>query len=429
MLSKGGVALPARHPCLANARVEGERIVLRYLTRRDYPWLAELLNEHVRCAGKKRSELEQGLFASERPFVPRAKLAVALYVLEGLTRGAIAAVVPPKQARALVFGAAAGSDCPRAAVLAEVAASLDVSTESLESSLLADLEGERLLMSPPEGFGVERLAVAANLAIVCAHLRRAVRVRIRAAGNTAPLLRHARQSGLICVALQEAAPAPHALALEVSGPFSLFRHTEVYGRALAALLPRLTYCQEYELIAECLLGPDRSTAILQVHSGDPLGHGGGEDEREAPSARRLSALLSRSAPRYRCSFVKEPLEVSGMLLFPDLTVVDEASPRLVWHIELVGFWTPASVSTKAAKLRRSGFWRYILCIDERRRCADGELPDDPNLLLYEGRVRAHVLLDALARCGEAPAGRGVSGCLPDAPAEKRQERAEEADFD
>jgi len=37
--------------------------------------------------------------------------------------------------------------------------------------------------------------------------------------------------------------------LDISGPLALFHHTEVYGRGLVSLVPRLAWCDEFELTA------------------------------------------------------------------------------------------------------------------------------------------------------------------------------------
>lgn len=56
--------------------------------------------------------------------------------------------------------------------------------------------------------------------------------------------------------------------LSLSGPYSLFRCTLLYGRALGELIPVLAWCNEFELSADIVL--NEKTFDLKVRSGDPI---------------------------------------------------------------------------------------------------------------------------------------------------------------
>ncbi|HEY1532559.1 MAG TPA: DUF790 family protein, partial [Polyangiaceae bacterium] len=274
-----------------SARVEGDRIVPQYFTAHDEPWLRSLMDECAHFVGRKCTELHERLREPLPTRAPKAKLRIAIHVLDALFRERTVSAVPPKEARAAVFREAAATRAPRDAVVSRVAESFGVTAGEIESALFADLRGQRRVAELPKHVSPTRIATDANVAIVSSLVRRAAHVRISVWGNSRALVRHARLMGLICrlssaesrvltarvgnleeLSASRAEPAD-GVVLEVSGPFSLFRHTEVYGRALASLVPRMAWCNEYELTAACALGRGSHHSTLVLRSGDPIGTG------------------------------------------------------------------------------------------------------------------------------------------------------------
>jgi uncharacterized protein len=383
----------------------GQQIVPRYLTARDHGWLGLLLDEHEAHVGRRKLALDRRLgelfdapSASSRS---RTKLLLARRVLDQLARTRTEAVVSPKEARALTFRAAAGSGAPRERVLSEVAASLGVRRTQLGAALFADLPGERSvcsLGSPSPAAFAERV----NAALVAALIARAVTVRIRASGHTRALVRHARAAGLICLARRA---KEGELALELSGPASLFRRTTIYGRALAGVMPRLTGCDSFELRASCLLPRSDDAATLIVRSGGP---GTAPPEMAPPDPRpdqRLARELHRLAPDWEVRADPAPIESAGVLLFPDYELIQGADPTRRWLVEIVGFWTPQYLTAKLERLRQAGIERLLLCVDTNKGCGDGELPRDARILEHRRRVDAERLL---ARIAGSSAGGGFT---------------------
>ena len=278
-----------------STRTEGDRIVPRYLTERDHTWLRALLDEYTRFEGQKRRELVARLQEPLPSPVPKAKLRVAARVLESLTRDRVTSAIPASEARWLVFQAAADDPGDREAILQKAADIANVAPADLESALFADLRGERRVPPLPETLSPSSLALRANLAIASSLLRRAATVRIVAFGNTRAVIRQARLLGLICNIHHTARVAPRRAAnddsaarpgmvpasddtiqgavIDVSGPLTLFHHTGVYGRALASLVPRLGWCNEFELVARCALGQGKHLSTFELRSGDPIAIG------------------------------------------------------------------------------------------------------------------------------------------------------------
>jgi predicted nuclease of restriction endonuclease-like RecB superfamily len=393
-----------------NTRVEGDRIVPHYLTAHDEPWLRSLMDECARFVGRKRTELHARLREPLPTGAPKAKLQIAIHVLDGLCRERTTSAIPPKEARAAVFREASATPAPRSAVITRVAKSFGVTTVELESALFADLRGERRVAELPKSVSPSQLALDANVAIVTSLVRRAVHVRISVWGNSRALVRHARLVGLICRLSgaknreQTTSPgdlqgsnisrdeAPDGVVLEVSGPFALFRHTEVYGRALASLVPRMAWCNEYELTAACALGRGSQLSTFVLRTGDPIGAG-----RElARHDSRLEETFDRDFRRAARDWdvIREPRPVSSgnALIFPDFELVHRGDKNRRWLLEIVGFWTQKYLTEKLERLRAAGIERLVLCIAQNRHCAEGDLPRDARVIRYKTRIDPKAVL-------------------------------------
>jgi predicted nuclease of restriction endonuclease-like RecB superfamily len=389
---------------LLSTRVEGDRIVPHYLTERDEPWLRALLDEHARFVGRRRSELRERLREPLPVRAPVAKLRVAGHVLDAIGRGKTSACIPPRDARWFVFRAASKARAPRDEVLRTAAASLDVAAEELDSALFADLRGEQRVIKLPNDLSASRLALLANQAIVTSLLRRAAHVRIRAWGNTRALVRHVRLLGLICVVSRPLAETTavrlvppgldaergeplEGVVLEISGPFALFRRTEVYGRALASVLPRAAWCNDYEIDAACALDRGGHLSTLLVRSGDPIPRGRELNRYDSKVEQRFARDFARAAPDWDLIREPRPVAVEGTLVFPDFELVHRRDRNRRWLLEIVGFWTREYLVEKLRRLRAARLPRFVFCIDERRLCGDAQLAAGARYVVrYKSRI-------------------------------------------
>lgn len=392
-----------------STRTEGDRIVPHYLTERDHTWLRALLDEYARFEGGKRTDLAARLCEPLPSPAPKAKLKVASRVLDALTRDRTESPVPPPEARWRVFRAACTEADGRDAVLLRVATEVGVAVAELEAALFADLRGERRVPALPRDLSPSSLASKSNVAIVASLLRRARTVRIVAHGNTRALVRHARLTGLICnVVRMNARPsdarearlgmAPddtdpvQGAVLDVSGPLALFHHTEVYGRALASLVPRAGSCERFELTATCVLGQGSHPSTFVLSSGDPIGVA---DERARYDSRleeRFANDFRRAGPDWDVIREPRPVEAAGALVFPDFELVHRRDARRRWLLEIVGFWTADYLEEKLRRLRAARIENLILCIDHRRRCQDRDVPAHARVIRYKTRIDARSVL-------------------------------------
>ena len=370
-------------------RREGE-VIPRLLDSRDHAWLELLMDAYVRHVDRLRTELDEHLSEAPLSRAPRIKLRLATHVFDRFTRARTAAAVAAREARALVFRARAASAGDRADVLDGAAKCIALTPGELEALLFCDLPSQRRIAELPFD-GPEAAAGAVNATLIAALLARASSVRISLAEGGELLARYARNAGLIC--LGQRGP-DGGLTLEISGPFSLFRRSELYGRALASLLPRLAEHETFELRASVALADPRDALLLTVRSSDPLGLGtlAGRPPRSPVS--RLRQDLNRAATQWTIADAA-PIRSEDMLLFPDLELRSSVAPDRSWLVVCSGFWTPESLESDLARFARAGRERVVFCVDVRRGCGDGEPPEHPRIIRHRGRVDVRELLALL----------------------------------
>jgi hypothetical protein len=266
-----------------------------------------------------------------------------------------------------------------------------MAVDALEETLFADLPGERRVHAPDPLPAIEEIALRTNLAIAQAVVMRAAHVSLRVEGTLRPIVRLAKLRGLLChVAVADEQPA-----LEISGPFSLFRHTLVYGRALAELLPHLAWCARFQLAAVARLRG--RLARVTVERGDPIFPAKPPAPFDSRLEERFARDVGRIAPDWDLVREPAPLPAGATLIFPDFLLRHRIHPERQALVELVGFWTPAYLTEKLARLRQAALPAFVLCLDEELGCAEGELPPGLPVVRFRRRVDAAAVMREVER--------------------------------
>lgn len=378
---------------LASFSVAGTLVVPHFLLEHDQPWLRCLLEEHERFVGRPQRDLDARLRQPLPCESPPEKLKLAVEALTRARRGhRTAAAVPPQRVRAMVFVEAARRAEAPVVVVSRVAKALGVTVADIRDSLFADLPSERLVEAPARPMSPAELALRTNLALVQRLLFRATALRIDVEGNTRALVRHAKWRGLICAVAER--PEQGGASLEISGPFALFRHTGLYGRALGELIPLLAWCPRFRLQAECVLDERRLT--LQLATGDPVFPAAAPRQYDSRIEERFAREFRRIAPEWDVVREPEPIAVDRTLIFPDFALQHRSDPGRRWLVEIVGFWTPDYVTRKLALYRKALVSKLIFCVDEARNCADRDLPPGALVVRFRRRVDPAAVLRAIS---------------------------------
>jgi predicted nuclease of restriction endonuclease-like RecB superfamily len=372
---------------LLSCEFRGSAAVPRFVSDADRPWIRTLIEECERAVARPVRELEARL-RETIPGAPDDKRKLVAHLLLGFARSRVASPVPPREARAALFMAAARGERARDEVISGTAADLGVSPAVLLDSLFADLPGERLAV-PPRSLDPADVALRSNLALAQGLLARAHSVRISLEGNARAVVRHAALRGLICAVTRGA--AADGAHLELSGPYAIFRRTLLYGRALGAVVPVLAWTRRFELTAQCDVRG--RAAMVTLASGDPIFPAAEPRRFDSRVEERFARDFGRLAPEWTIVREPEPIDAGEHLFFPDFAIHRRTDPERRWLLEIIGFWTPEYLSRKLDRLRRARISNLILCIDEERNVGEAELPADAAVLRYRRRVDAQRVLE------------------------------------
>jgi uncharacterized protein len=324
---------------------------------------------------------------------------VALFVLEKIARkdsDANPLVSPskikPSDLRRQVFRIAAGSQLARSDVLLECSLALGLAPDEIEASLFADIGNERLLPALPTAFSAETLALNANLRLAQAILFRSKEIKIRVQDQSRAVVRFAKFRGLLCqVNLLSSADSRHGSSLlTVSGPYSLFRRTLIYGRRLGELLPILAWAQEFRLEAVCeIRGRPRT---FELRSGAPIAPGKPPKKFDS----RLEERFARDFAQFSRDWelIREPNAVPAgeSLIFPDFLIRHRRNQAVATYLEIVGFWTPDYLTHKLSRLKAANIARMVLCVDESLGCAVDSLPVQIVVIPFRRKIDATEVL-------------------------------------
>jgi predicted nuclease of restriction endonuclease-like RecB superfamily len=259
--------------------------------------------------------------------------------------------------------------------------------------MLADLPGEKRVSTPPSDLNPGQLALRVNAAIARSLLGRSVRVRIALSGNARDIVRYVHLRGLLCTVRRALPGDPVDAVLDISGPLALFKHTTVYGRALGSIVPRLPWCDRFELRAQYRV--DGQPRVVVLRSGDPIFPGEQPRRFDSELEARFHADFSRAAPDWQLVREPEPLAAGDALIFPDFALFHRDRPARRWLLEIVGFWTVGYLEAKLRALRMAQVDNLILCIDRQRNCSGDQFPRNAIVIPYKRRIDPAEVLRAV----------------------------------
>jgi hypothetical protein len=397
--------------------VSGREALPRYLIEADHAWLRILIEEYQRFDGQKVDQLRDRLREPLPCYAPEGKAKLAMHVMDRLCgSGRRSSPISPRLARSALFRAAQRSRdrdeiWDRSSVVSSAAAVLEVSPEALLESLLADLPAERRVVLPAPIPAPPDLARRANLALAQGFLQRSSRVTLDVQGSARAVVRQVLLRRLLCTVRPRIGPG--TATIEISGPYSLFKRTTLYGRALASLVPLLRTCDHFRLTAETVLRGRELNVTLQ--SGDPIFFGAALPSRyDSVLEERFAREFRQAAPDWDLVREPEPLRAGDHLIFPDFAIYHRRDPTRRALLEIIGFWTPRYLEAKLERLRAAGAPDLILCVDDSLNCANDAWTDVRHVVRFKRRidVRAVLAVVEAIRAG-APVARGPGDRLGD----------------
>ncbi|HVR03107.1 MAG TPA: DUF790 family protein [Polyangia bacterium] len=109
---------------------------------------------------------------------------------------------------------------------------------------------------------------------------------------------------------------------------------------------------------------------------------------DSKSEERFARDVARLAPDWDVVCEPEAVRAGPTLVFPDFLLRHRIHPERRVLVEPAGFWTPDYLAAKLARLREADLPSFILCVDEERACALGEVPPPLSVVPFRRRVDA-----------------------------------------
>lgn len=371
-----------------------------WLGPQDHPWLEALLDELRRFEGLTLREWRARAAEPLRmPCSPRRQRMVASVLAARCVAEPPSTRPSPRELRLQVFLEAqrrrSAGTFDRDASLAAVAEQLHTKPDALMDALHSDVPSERrmtLASAPP---GAHALALEANLAMAQGLLRAAGSLEIDVGGGSRAVVRQILLKRLLCTVR----PAAFGVRIEVSGPYALFRHTTLYGRSLASIIPTLRGADRFVVRTRLKIHGRQTT--VRIASGDPIFPPAVSPRRfDSKLEERFARDLARAAKDWDLVREPEPIAVDGTWVFPDFALVDRCDPKRRWLLEIVGYWTPEYLESKLQRLRRAGRADLIVCLDDRFIGPKTTLPEGCPIVPFHRRIDVEAVKRIL--CEEAP---------------------------
>ena len=386
----GGRLLPAER---VHIRMVGREAVPLWLGAEDLAWLRALIDDFVRLAGRPYREVVSFLQEPPRVFSPPGKRRMVMWTILHLCKRE----APPFDARTLRDTVAVQAQLARdagrfdrAEVIVSSAQHLGLSAAAADDHLFADLPGERRLQLPIPLPDPHSLASRTNLALAQGLLRLASEVTIDLYGGARAVVRQVHLRRLLCTVRRV---EREGARLEISGAFSLFRHTTMYGRALASILPLIVWCQRFDVSARCML---RGRVVnVRLRPGDPISIGEQPRVFDSRLEERFARDFTRANLEWDLVREPEPITAGDVLVFPDFAIVHRRDTSKRFLLEIVGYWTPEYLRAKLDRLRALPDAPLVLCIDRALNCSLEELPVQARVVWFKNRIEPRAVLAAI----------------------------------
>ncbi|HMF13399.1 MAG TPA: DUF790 family protein [Gemmataceae bacterium] len=285
----------------------------------------------------------------------------------------------------------------REAALRLAAIELEMTPESVELGLFADLKSEQRLCGFKDTTP-ERLLDRYNVALVQGVLLRSTQVRVTIRGEKPAryrqLFRSIKFHRLIC---EVARAGADSCRLSIDGPLSLFSATQKYGVQLALFLPAILRCRDFELEAELRWGTQRKPKTLSLSSGDGLvSHAADTGTYVPPELAMFVDLFRKRVADWDIAEEAEIFPLGGAFWVPDFRLTHRPTGKNVL-LEVLGFWRRGSAEKHLERLRKHASMPFLLAVSDQLHVDDAALAGLPAGI---HRFRQMPLPDEIARLAQ-----------------------------
>jgi hypothetical protein len=293
----------------------------------------------------------------------------------------------------------------RAQVIAETAASYDLTTEQIETALFADLAEEQILLDPGEAIAPGDLIARYNLELARGLLYWAREMRVAIYGGYKDIFRYLKLFKLMYTIRPIRRIDGYHLTLY--GPISPFvKSTIRYGLQFAKFLPALFLCPRWQMEADIQLPnvPSREPHRYRLDDQTELqthfkASGIFDSQLEADFAAEFEEKYGGTTRAWELAREDELILVGDTVMIPDFSFTHRKDGRRAL-LEIVGYWHPDYLRRKLAKVREAGRRDLILLVYESANVAEGtfEAASAGEVLTFSRKPVLKEVLAAIERC-------------------------------
>ena len=304
--------------------------------------------------------------------------------------------IDPKKVRKEIFKLTgnlgpATSPKKRNQILKEVSKKLELSINTIENNIYADLDSELVLESFEEPTSEELLELY-NLSLTQTLLFDSIELRFTTLDNWQKIFFIAKKLGLIYEASQNG-----DLWVKIDGPNSLFKLTRRYGSNISKLIPSILGSSNWQIEAKILwkytneiysfrISSSTHKDLFKIHDKTEVY----DSIVEADFGSQFQALKTKWILKRE----PEPLIVGKHVMIPDFSFERD---NLKIYMEVVGFWTTDYLLRKIKKLKEINV-KMLVAVDQSLACeALTQLKKRSliNILYYKKRIPLSPVLNFL----------------------------------
>ena len=274
--------------------------------------------------------------------------------------------IDPKKVRKEIFELTgnigpATSPKKRNQILKEVSKKLELSINTIENNIYADLDSELVLESFEEPSSEELLELY-NLSLTQTLLFDSIELRFTTLDNWQKIFFIAKKLGLIYEASQNG-----DLWVKIDGPNSLFKLTRRYGSNISKLIPSILGSSNWQIEAKILWKYTNEIYSFKISSLTHKDLFKIQDKTEvydsvveADFGSQFQALKTKWILKRE----PEPLIVGKYVMIPDFSFERDS---LKIYMEVVGFWTTDYLLRKIKKLKEINV-KMLVAVDQSLAC-------------------------------------------------------------
>lgn len=332
--------------------------------------LIDLLHSYV---GHTQEEWEKAVTQYEGARVDYIFLrGLAKVLTDGATFSPLTTPLPPTVLRERAFAWGPVYKQPdifharsRQDVLQEIASEFALAPAQLDGMLFADRHASYRLADAGPAWTPATLLARYNLELARGVLYWASHLTIEASSNYKDLWKFIKFFKLMFWAEQKPGGG---YRIDLDGPISPFVSATLrYGRQMAAFLPALLLCDQWQMRAQVHPPQAKDALTYRLDYTSALSshfkRSGVFDSRlEADFAHDFEQKIGNKRGHWRLERESEVLLLEDMVMIPDFTFIDDQDESRRVIVELVGFWHPQYLRRKIEKVRVANCAHLLLLV-------------------------------------------------------------------